>query len=95
MFFVNKKNILIVIIIVSTLILPLVLGTYLDKTYQSFEHLPLHAMLEAAGAVMALTVALFIFSMHKVYLVYGHYNWTGIALIGMGIFDIFHSFRCP
>lgn len=90
----NKKT---VIFLVSflTLIFPFLLGSYLDSIANAFENLPLHAVLEGSGAMMAFTLSMFIFLMYRIYLKFGHFHWTAIALTGMGIFDFFHAFMSP
>lgn len=91
----NRKNTLIIIVVLSTLGLPYILSLYLDQRLNGFQNIALHSTLEAAGAVMAFTVALFIYLLHRRYLVFGHYNWAGLGLMGMGIFEIVHAFMPP
>ena len=95
MSYLKNKNTIIVIVSFFTLVFPFTLGVYLDGAYSAFKHIPLHSVLEASGAIMAFTVSMFIFIMYKAYLRFGHFHWTGVALIGMGIFDFFHAFMYP
>ena len=60
-----------------------------------FTNEPLHSSIETIGAVIALTVSGIIFSIIKNEDLTPIYHWVALALIGMSIIDIFHSFSSP
>ncbi len=85
-----KKNIK--LILFFTLILPLTLGLLINNFGDiKFISLPLHSVLEASGGVIALILAGLFFLVDIDKQSFTVYHWSAIALLFMGIFDIFHA----
>ncbi|MDX1294769.1 MAG: diguanylate cyclase [Sulfurimonadaceae bacterium] len=58
-------------------------------------NVPLHAVLEASGGVIALTLALIIYLQYRTKMTMNIFNWSATSLLAMGIFDIVHGAMRP
>ncbi|WP_304546371.1 GGDEF domain-containing protein [Sulfurimonas microaerophilic] len=89
-----KRNIFITV--VTTIALPIVVGYLLNRYFPiNFVNIPLHSALEVAGGTIAIIISLIIFLKYESKHVFNHYNYTTIALLSMGIIDIFHGIMMP
>lgn len=91
----NIKN-NIVITIILTVIMPIFLARILyhffDMTWVS---IPLHAVLETSGGVLAIVTSLIFYIKYSKNLFMTHFTYLTIALLVMGIIDIFHAAMMP
>ena len=92
----NKIKINISITIFLTIILPIIAGSFLNSNFPiEFISIPLHSALEVAGGVIAIVISIiFYIKYSKTYLL-THFTYTTIALLSMGIVDIFHGIVMP
>ncbi|MBN2782985.1 MAG: EAL domain-containing protein [Campylobacterales bacterium] len=94
MFF--KKDLNIYIMLFLTLVLPLVVGLYMQNFSQwRYVSVPLHSLLEASGAMIAFIISAIIFLMYKSLLEFNHFHRASFALLSMGVFDAFHAMTYP
>jgi two-component system, sensor histidine kinase and response regulator len=83
--------------ILISLILP-VIGTVVAEVLLPaffFAHLPLHSLIEAAGGIIALAVAGILRAEMLRKEDTAYYRWMILALIGMGVLDLFHAASHP
>jgi PAS domain S-box-containing protein/diguanylate cyclase (GGDEF)-like protein len=91
----DKKISLILFMLMSSIAVPLFGGYTLNLFETKFVSIPLHALLETAGAVMAFTLATLVMIMGAKDKFFSHFHYSMLALISMGIFDIFHAAMIP
>ncbi|WP_321277567.1 EAL domain-containing protein [Thiomicrorhabdus indica] len=93
---IHKTDVALLAVITLTLILPMIAGLtmqpYSDLRYQS---LPFHAVIETLGGVAALTTAVLVFSLFRDSLELARYYKMALALVAVGVFDIFHAMMVP
>lgn len=79
-----------------TVIAPMVTGYYLNE-YFHFQviNIPLHSALEVSGGVIAIVISILFYVKYQRSYTLNHFNYTGIALLAMGITDIFHGIVLP
>ncbi len=58
-------------------------------------NVPLHAVLEAIGGLIALAIAGILRSEYERKKEVGHYPWLAAGLLGMGVLDLFHAAALP
>ena len=89
-----KTNISITIFL--TVALPIILGALLNN-YFPIKHIniPLHSGIEVAGGVIAIVISIIFYVKYLKYNILNHFNYTTIALLSMGIIDIFHGIVMP
>ncbi|MEA3384176.1 MAG: EAL domain-containing protein [Campylobacterota bacterium] len=92
----DKKDISIYLMIGLTLVLPLLVGLYMQQfaTFR-FISLPLHSTIESSGAIIAFILSTIIFMMYGKDLELNHFHRASFALIVMGVFDAFHAMVYP
>ncbi len=76
-------------------VIPSLGGLVLNVFELKLVSIPVHALMETAGAVMAFILATLIFSMYRKEHVFSHFHRSSVALIGMGILDFFHAMMMP
>lgn len=92
----NNGKINIFIILVLTIILPIILGSLLKIYFPTnYISIPLHSGLEVAGGVMAIVISMIFYIKYLTKHILTHFNYTTIALLTMGIIDIFHGIVMP
>lgn len=92
----NKKDLQLYFMLFTTLVIPILLGLYMQNfATWKFVSLPLHSTLEAGGAMVAFVLVGMIFIMYKESLELNHFHYTSFALIAMGVFDGFHAMVYP
>jgi len=85
----------IVVMLFFSLVVPSLGGVALNAIDLKLVSIPVHSLMETAGAVMAFTLATLIFSMYRKERMFCHFHWSSVALIGMGILDFFHAMMMP
>lgn len=92
----NRSDLNLALVLCATLVLPLLLGLMFQE-YSSWRliSLPLHAVLEASGAMIALVLAwvIFVLNSHKPKFTFLHRS--SFAFLMMGVFDLFHAMQPP
>jgi diguanylate cyclase (GGDEF)-like protein len=91
----SKKNNIIFVILLSVFF-PVVFG-YISKSIfsNSYANIPLHSGVEVAGGVIAITIAMMIYIKFLNKKLFTYLNYTTVALLVMGIVDIFHGIVMP
>jgi PAS domain S-box-containing protein/diguanylate cyclase (GGDEF)-like protein len=87
----DKKISLLLFMFMVSIIVPLFGGYTLSLFEIKFISVPLHSLLETAGAIMAFTLATIVLIMGAKDRYFTHFHYSSLALISMGIFDIFHA----
>ena len=96
MYFKEKLIINLLITLVFTVIVPILLGTILNNYFPSkFISIPLHSLLETSGGIIAILISMSFYIKYSKNLVLTHFNYMSIALLVMGIIDIFHASVMP
>jgi PAS domain S-box-containing protein/diguanylate cyclase (GGDEF)-like protein len=91
----DKKISLSLFMLMVSIIIPL-FGAYTLNLFEiKFVSIPLHTLLETAGAVMAFSLVTLIVIMGSKVRHFSHFHYSGLALISMGIFDLFHASTDP
>jgi len=92
----NKKDLRLYFMLFSTLVLPILVGLYMQN-YADFRFVsvPLHSFLEASGAMIAFVLSAIIYIMYQDKLELNHFHRASFALIAMGVFDAFHAMTYP
>ncbi|QOY50980.1 diguanylate cyclase [Candidatus Sulfurimonas baltica] len=89
-----KTNILLTILL--TIAMPIILGKFLHSYFHMvIISIPLHSAIEASGGVIAIVIAMIFYIKYSKNLVITHFNYSTIALLAMGIIDIFHASVMP
>ena len=89
-----KTNIFLTIL--STIVLPIVLGNILNNSFSiKYISIPLHSGLEVSGGVIAIVISIIFYIKYLKNNIFTHFNYTTIALLAMGIIDIFHGIVMP
>ncbi|GEM_PF-6631545 len=92
----KKENIIIYLIGVWVGILILSsMGVWLLDFSNSKQSIPIHATVEASGSIIALFLAFFLFKFDNDSQYLSRYHFASIALIAMGIFELFHAISLP
>ncbi|HLD22616.1 MAG TPA: PAS domain S-box protein, partial [Sulfuricurvum sp.] len=92
----KKENIIIYLIGVWVSILILSsMGVWLLDFSNSKQSIPIHATVEASGSIIALFLAFFLFKFDNDSQYLSRYHFASIALIAMGIFELFHAISLP
>lgn len=82
----------IVLITIITTIIPILISIFLaNNTPIQIVNLPLHATLEVAGGVIAIVISMMFYIKFSKNYILTHFTYTTIALLTMGIIDIFHG----
>jgi len=63
--------------------------------FDSMHSLPLHTALEASSSIIALFIAFFIFQFDNDSQYFSRFHYASLALIAMGIFELFHAISNP
>lgn len=91
-----KSDLWLIMMLAFTLVLPLLAGLYFQNYSDArFISLPLHATMESIGSVIAFVLATIVFLIHRSSLKITHFHRAAIALIAMGVFDLFHALMPP
>jgi len=79
--------------VIPAAVVPVAAALLFHHYLNSFKwvHLPFHSLLETAGAVSALVLALFIITMRNSQELRPNYIWVATSLMGMGLLDGFHA----
>lgn len=78
------------------IILPVVLGYFLNFYLPiKYISIPLHSGFEVAGGVIAIIISMIFYIKYSKNYIFTHFNYTTIALLSMGIIDIFHGSVMP
>lgn len=92
----NTLKINILLTIAMTIVFPIVAGILINSIYsKKIVNLLLHSGLEVAGGVIAIVISMIFFIKYSKKLTLTHFNYTTIALLVMGIIDIFHGVVSP
>lgn len=91
----DKRISLILSMCMLSIAVPLFGGYTLNLFEIKFISVPIHALLETAGAVMAFTLATLVIIMGSKEKSFTHFHYSSLALISMGIFDLFHAAMEP
>jgi diguanylate cyclase (GGDEF)-like protein/PAS domain S-box-containing protein len=76
--------------------MPIVVGQWLSTQFSGqFIDLPLHSVLETVGGTTAIIIAIIFYIKFQYKKLLSHFNWSGGALLVMGILDIFHAAMLP
>jgi len=85
-----------VLMILTTLVTPIILGNLLNSIFvEKYINIPLHSGLEVAGGVIAIVISMLFYIKYLRDTTLTHFNYTTIALLSMGIIDIFHGIVMP
>lgn len=88
----NRNNYLLFISLLFTLVMPVFIGFILHNNFIfKYSSLPLHSFLEASGAVIAIVLAVAIFTLNSTKLHFSRHHKIAFGLIVMGVFDAFHA----
>ncbi|OHD91043.1 PAS domain S-box protein [Sulfuricurvum sp. RIFCSPLOWO2_12_FULL_43_24] len=71
------------------------IGVWLLDFSNSKQSVPIHATVEASGSIIALFLAFFLFKFDNDSQYLSRYHFASIALIAMGIFELFHAISLP
>ena len=86
----------IILTIIATVIFPIVCSYLLSHIYPTkFINIPLHSGLEVSGGVVAIVISMIFYLKHLKELTLTHFNYSSIAILSMGIIDIFHGLVMP
>jgi diguanylate cyclase (GGDEF)-like protein/PAS domain S-box-containing protein len=89
-----KRNI--VFTIALTLLFPILVGNYVNTLFPGkWVNIPLHSALEVSGGIIAIIISIIFYLKFKSTLRLTHFNYSSIALLSMGIVDIFHGSVMP
>lgn len=92
----KKENIIIYLLGVWISILIISgMGVWLLDFSNSKQSVPIHATVEASGSIIALFLAFFLFKFDNNTQYLSRYHFASIALIAMGIFELFHAISAP
>ena len=91
----DKKISLILFMFMISMAVPLFGGYTLSLFEIKLISVPVHSLLETAGAMMAFTLSILIIVTGAKKRFFSHFHYTSLALISMGIFDIFHAAVLP
>lgn len=92
----KKIKINISLIILLTVILPVILGHFLNTYFQiKIINIPIHSVIEAVGGTVAIIISMFFYIKYNKNHVATHFNYATTALLIMGIIDIFHASFTP
>ena len=91
----KRRSLPIFIMLVLSMILPMLGGFILQQFDLKITSIPVHSLVETAGAIMALSLFVMVFSLNHSARVYTHFHWACIALLGMALLDIFHAMMMP
>jgi diguanylate cyclase (GGDEF)-like protein/PAS domain S-box-containing protein len=91
----NRATTPILAVLFISVISPLLIGILLDDLHIVFISVPLHSALESLGGLMAVLFSLILFSPYNNSQNMSYLHWTAVALLGMGIIDIFHAIIYP
>ena len=84
------------VVIAVCIVMPIVLGELFTQEFPGkWVNIPFHSAIEAIGGTIALVMSMIFFIKYKKSVQMTHFNYSGIALLTMGIFDIFHAFVMP
>jgi len=83
-------------VITLCVVVPIVLGELFTQFFPGkWINIPFHSAIEAIGGTIALVISMIFFIKYQKMGQMTHFNYSSIALITMGIFDIFHAFVPP
>jgi predicted branched-subunit amino acid permease len=71
------------------------ISVWLIGSFHALQSLPIHATLEASGAIIALFLAFFLFKFDNNDQYLSRFHFASMALIAMGIFELFHAISLP
>lgn len=93
----NRSDFNLVMVLCATLVLPLLLGlAFQEFSNWRFVSLPLHAVLEAVGAITAMLLAWVVFVINQSpKLEFTFVHRLAFAFLMMGTFDLFHAMQSP
>lgn len=76
--------------------MPVAAGQSVSALFAStYANIPLHSTMETSGGIIAVVIAVIIFLKYQARNQLTHYNWGMMALMAMGIIDIFHAVVLP
>lgn len=90
----QNKNIFtnIILVIFLTIVFPIILGKMLTNFITTeYINIPLHSALEVAGGVIAIIISIIFYIKFSKKQIMTHFSYSTIALLSMGVIDIFHG----
>lgn len=83
-------------LIFLTIFFPVILGYFLNH-YLNMKYIsiPLHSGFEVSGGVIAVVISMIFYFKYSKKHLFTQYNWITVALLTMGIIDIFHGIVMP
>ncbi len=93
---ISKADLHLALMLGLTLVLPIALGFVMNHfSGWKFVSIPLHSTMESVGATIAFILSAIVFMLYHGQKIFNHFHRAALALISMGIFDLFHAVVYP